>query len=100
MAQYQLKWSDRPIVDYTNFLAAFNSHTDHQVESWWMAKNVSGEPPPLPSRTLVRFTLPALPQGARYFALVSFDDSMNRSPMSNLAQPRPPPPVGSLFLVR
>ncbi|MGQ9662641.1 MAG: exo-rhamnogalacturonan lyase family protein [Kiritimatiellia bacterium] len=100
VAEYQLKWSDRPIVDYTNFLAAFNSHTDHQVEGWWMAKNVSGEPLPLSSRTVVHFVLPSLPSGARYLALVSFDDSMNRSPISNLAQPQPPPPKGSLIVLR
>jgi hypothetical protein len=86
VARYQVKCSDKPIVAYSVFLDAYNRWKHGGVTNWWMAGNLDGEPSPKSAGTTEKFTLSNVPEGARYFAVRSFDDSHNRSGMSNVAQ--------------
>jgi hypothetical protein len=85
VARYQLKCSDRPIVGYEQFLKAWADSNDAGVCNWWMATNLAGEPTPKPAGAAESFALSGIPRGATCFALRCFDDSSNRSAMSNLA---------------
>ena len=51
-----------------------------------MAANVKGEPTPGAAGQKVSFEVTGVPAGAKFFAVVSFDDSSNRSAMSNVAE--------------
>jgi len=84
VVRYQLKCSDRPIVSYGDFLKAWAANDDAKVCNWWVAVNLAGEPEPKAAGTAESFTLSGIPQGAKHFALCSFDDSSNRSAMSNV----------------
>lgn len=96
VARYQVKCADKPILEYLDYLRLYNGNKDEETKfcNWWMAVNLQGEPgtgergQPAPGGEGAResFTVSGVPAGARYFALVSFDDSSNRSPLSNLAQ--------------
>ena len=86
VARYQLKCSDRPIVDYEAFLAAYNGCQDEKVCNWWMAVNLPGEPAPKGAGAAESFTVTGVPAGAKYFALRAFDASDNRAPLSNVAR--------------
>jgi hypothetical protein len=85
-ARYQVKCSDKPIVDYDEFLDAYNKFQDDKCCNWWMAANVQGEPAPKAAGQKESFEVTGLPAGAKYFAVRSFDDSNNRSAMSNQAE--------------
>jgi len=85
VVRYQVKCSHRPIVDYEQFLKAFSKNDDSQVCNWWMATNLTGESMPADPGTRELFTVTGVPKNARYFAVRSFDDSSNRSAMSNAA---------------
>jgi hypothetical protein len=85
VARYQVKCSDRPIVEYETFLNLFNEFKDDAHCNWWMATNLSGEPEPGRTGQRITFTVTGVPAGARYFAVRSFDDSHNRSGISNIA---------------
>jgi hypothetical protein len=80
VVRYQLKCSDKPIVDYETFLKAYAANEDSNVTNWWMAGNVSGEARPGAGR--MSFVV-EVPEGAKHFAVRSFDDSNNRSAISN-----------------
>jgi len=84
VARYQLKCSDRPIVSYEAFLKAWAANEDAKVCNWWMAANLAGEPEPKAPGTAESFTVSGIPPGAKHFALCSFDDSSNRSALSNV----------------
>ncbi|MCG3180972.1 MAG: hypothetical protein BIFFINMI_03339 [Phycisphaerae bacterium] len=84
VAEYQLKWSDKPIVDYEAFLKDWAANTDADVTNWFLAHNVAGEPTPAAGGK-VSFTV-EVPAEAKYFAVRSFDDSSNRSAISNVAE--------------
>lgn len=84
VARYQLKCSDKPIVDYASFLKAFNDFKDDTVTNWWMARNLTGEPTPKAPGAKESFFVTGIPSGTKHFAVRSFDDSMNRSEMSTL----------------
>ncbi|MGQ9662706.1 MAG: hypothetical protein ACUVWX_10290, partial [Kiritimatiellia bacterium] len=86
VARYQLKCADRPIVSYEEFLEAWTRFEDDRVVNWWMAKNLDGEPRPALPGTKELFTITNIPNTARYFAIRSFDDNSNRSPLSNVAE--------------
>lgn len=86
VARYQVKCADRTIVDYQTFLKAFADNRDAAVCNWWMAANVKGEPAPGKPGEKVSFEVTGLPSGAKCFAIVSFDDSDNRSALSNVAE--------------
>lgn len=87
VARYQLKWALLPIIDDKDYDF---SRDDKVKRSFWRASNVSGEPTPNRPGTSERFvvTLPgqALSSRRLYFALVSYDQSGNRSPLSNVAE--------------
>ena len=86
VVRYQVKCSDKPIVDYETFLLKFAANEDATVTNWWMAKNLEAEPRPKAAGTKESFVVTGVPQGARYFAVRCFDDSSNRSAMSNVAE--------------
>jgi len=88
VARYQVKCSEKPIVSYEDFLNAWAANQDRKVRNWWMAANLRGEPEPKAPGTTETFTVTAVPQNAKYFAVRSFDDSRNRSKMSNVATVR------------
>ena len=86
VVRYQVKCSDKPIADYETFLKKFAANEDKTVANWWMTANVTGEPAPQAAGAKESFAVTGVPAGAKYFALVSFDDSSNRSPISNVAE--------------
>ncbi len=86
VTRYQLKCSDRPIVEYERFLALYNNFEDDKHCNWWMATNLSGEDRPGPAGKKVSFTVSGVPDDAKCFALRSFDDSSNRSGISNVCR--------------
>jgi len=86
VARYQVKCSDKPLVVYQDFLAAWKANTDSKVTNWWMAANVSGEPTPGQAGAAERFTISGVPADARFFAVVSYDSASNRSPLSNVVE--------------
>jgi len=85
VVRYQVKCSDKPIVDYTTFLKKWAANEDAGVTNWWLAANLAGEPTPGAAGRKVTFTVIGVPDGARHFAVRSFDDSSNRSALSNAA---------------
>jgi hypothetical protein len=84
-ARYQVKCSDKPIVEYATFLERWKQNQDGGVRNWWLATNLSGEPAPKKAGAREQFVVTGVPAGAKFFAVRSFDDSRNRSAMSNLA---------------
>ncbi len=87
VARYQVKCSGKPIVAYADFLKLFAANKDAEYTNWWMAANMQGEPQPRAARTRETFVVTGVPAGAKYFAVRSYDDSNNRSTLSNVAQP-------------
>jgi len=83
--RYQVKCSEEPIVDYETFLKAYAANTDGKVINWWMAVNLGGEPRPGAPGKKESFELTGVPPGAKHFAVRTFDDSSNRSAISNVA---------------
>jgi hypothetical protein len=83
-----VKCSAKPIVNYETFLKAWESNEDKDVTNWWMAKNLTGEPVPGAAGKKESFAVtgPGLASNAVHFAVVSFDDSSNRSALSNVAE--------------
>jgi hypothetical protein len=86
VTRYQLKCSNKPIVGYREFLRIYNRFEDGRHTNWWMAANLDGEPAPGEPGRRERFAVSGVPEGAGYFALRSFDDSSNRSAISNIAR--------------
>jgi hypothetical protein len=86
IARIQFKWAAQPIVDYVAFLDRFNAHQDMTVCNWWMASNVTGESVDGAAGERVKFVVTGVPEGATHFAVRTFDDSRNRSAISNVAQ--------------
>lgn len=89
VARYQVKCADLPIVDDPDFDFARDSGVRR---SFWRAVNVAGEPPPKTAGSSEDFEVTGVPAGTAllHFVVVSFDDSGNRSGLSNLARaPRP-----------
>ncbi len=84
VTRYQVKCSDKPIVSYGEFLKAWAAGKGDAVTNWWMAANVRGEPAPKAPGAKESFTVQGVPAGAKYFAVRSFDESSNRSTMSNV----------------
>jgi hypothetical protein len=85
-ARYQVKCSEKPIVDYEGFLKAWSANTDAKVTNWWMAKNLAGEPAPKAPGAKESFTVSGVPKGAKYFAVRTYDDSGNRSALGKVAE--------------
>ena len=85
VARYQVKVATLPIVPYE----AWDCARDTGVKrNWWMAANLKGEPAPSKAGTAERFIVTGVTDGdPLYFAVRSFDDSWNRSAVSNVAKP-------------
>jgi hypothetical protein len=86
VARYQLKCSDKPIVDYVTFLDHYRNWNDDKVTNWWMANNLAGEPSPKSAGIQESIVVEGIPKGAALFAVRSFDDSNNRSAISNVIE--------------
>ncbi|HUU89786.1 MAG TPA: hypothetical protein VM238_01105 [Phycisphaerae bacterium] len=85
VARYQVKAATLPIVPYEAWDCARDAGANR---NWWMAANLKGEPAPSKPGTAERFTVTGVPDGQPlYFAVRSFDDSWNRSAVSNVATP-------------
>lgn len=83
VTRYQVKTSDLPIVPYDDFDYARDVG---KKRNWWRAVNLDGEPEPAKPGTKVRFTVTGVPEAATlHFAVRSFDDANNCSPIGNLA---------------
>jgi hypothetical protein len=82
VVHYQVKAAELPIVPYQEWDYARDAG---KRRNWWRAVNCKGEPAPSPPGTKERFVVSGLPPGdGFYFAVRSFDQSSNRSPMSNV----------------
>jgi hypothetical protein len=82
VARYQVKCSDLPIVSYADWDYARDLG---EKRNWWRAANLAGEGRPGAPGAKESFTVTGVPSGAKYFAVRSYDDSWNRSAISNLA---------------
>ena len=82
VTRYQVKASKLPIVPYE----AFDFARDvGKKRNWWRAVNLDGEIVPARHGASERFTVSGVPDTAMlHFAVRSFDDADNRSPMSNV----------------
>ncbi|HOX06672.1 MAG TPA: hypothetical protein PK280_09735 [Planctomycetota bacterium] len=85
-ARYQVKCSDKPIVAYEKFLELWKENKDAGVTNFWMAANLKDEPAPQAAGAKESFTVSGVPANAKFFVVVSFDDSVNRSAPSNVAE--------------
>jgi len=82
-ASYQVKWSELPLEDE----GRYNYREDEgRKHSWWIARNVKGEPAPAKPGKTESFALEGLAPGTYHIALRSFDAESNRSEMSNVVQ--------------
>jgi hypothetical protein len=86
LLRYQVKCSDRKIADYDSFLKIYNDFREAGYCNWFLAGNVDGEPVPKAPGARESFTVTGVPAGAKYFAVRVFDDSVNRSALSNVAR--------------
>jgi hypothetical protein len=81
LARYQVKYAEKPLKDYVdvNYREEFRT-----VAYWNIATNVLGEPQPAAAGAAQKMTVTA-PAGKKlFFAVRSFDDSSNRSKLSNV----------------
>ena len=53
---------------------------------YWWARNVSTEPPPVPAGQTVRFRIQKIRAGKVWFAVKTFDEQSNVSPLSNVVE--------------
>ena len=88
VAVCQVKWGRKPLCDYLEPGEKFRAHFKNDeldVVYWNVARNVLGEPKPKASGQTETMTVKAEP-GACYFGIRSFDDSQNRSELSNVVK--------------
>ena len=86
VVRYQVKAADLPIVPYEQWDF---SRDVGQKRNWWRAVNCQDEPSPSKPTAKERFIVGGVPPGETvYFAVRSFDDSNNRSKMSNVVAVR------------
>jgi len=84
VVRYQVKAAELPIVPYEKWDFARDSG---KTRNWWRAVNCQGEPSPAEAGARERFLVTGVPPGGPvHFALRSFDDSDNRSPISNVVR--------------
>ncbi len=82
--KYQVKVSPLPIVPYEQWEYSRDSG---RKRNWWRAVNCKGEPNPKTPGAVEEFVITDVPDsdnGPLYFAVRSFDDSQNRSRISNV----------------
>ncbi len=83
VVRYQLKHAPLPMVEYE----AYTYPADHgQQWTWWAGYNVTGEPAPAAGGSAQSMVVENVPAGVRHFAVRSYDDSSNQSPLSNIAK--------------
>ena len=88
VARYQVKAAALPIVAYDQWDYARDLGTKR---NWWMATNLAGEPAPAKPGAAERFVVTGVPDGKTlHFAVRTFDDSSNRSALSNVVVPAGP----------
>ncbi len=85
VTRYQVKCSDRKIVEYEPFLKIYNDHQEAGFCNWFLASNVTGEPAPKAPGARESFAVKGVPAGAKFFAVRAYDDSNNRSKISNVS---------------
>lgn len=82
--RYQVKCAELPIVGYEDYDFA---RDDGLKRNFWRATNLNGEPSPSSPGKREEFVVTGVPDSEPlYFALVSRDDSNNRSLLSNTAR--------------
>jgi len=86
VVRYQVKCSDKPLAGYEQFLELFKENKEAGSTNWWMAANLKDEPAPQAPGAKESFAASGVPANAKHFAVVSFDDSSNRSALSNVAE--------------
>jgi hypothetical protein len=86
VVRYQVKCADKPLVDFGKFLELFKEGKEGEVINGWMAANVKDEPAPQAPGAKESFTVSGVPANAKFFAVLCFDDSSNRSALSNIAE--------------
>lgn len=82
--KYQVKVSPLPIVPYEQWEYSRDSS---RKRNWWRAVNCKGEANPKAPGAVEEFVITNVPDsdnGPLYFAVRSFDDSQNRSRISNV----------------
>jgi hypothetical protein len=85
VVRYQVKAAPLPLAAYDNWDYARDLG---RRRNWWMAANCRDEPAPAAPGTSERFIVRGVPSGETlYFAVRAYDDSWNRSAMSNVAKP-------------
>jgi hypothetical protein len=80
--RYQIKYASKPIVENINFLEEPDLVDTHV--NWWAATNLADEPMPASPGQSQEFTLKNLESGTYYFAIRSYDEASNISPLSNI----------------
>ena len=81
--RYQVKAAELPIAAYDDWDYARDTGTRR---NWWRAENCRGEPRPSKPGAEERFIVTGLPAGKTlHFAVRSYDESENLSPLSNVA---------------
>jgi hypothetical protein len=83
VARYQVKVDKLPVLPYENWDFRRDSGLRR---NWWRATNCKGEPAPKSAGSREKFIVTGVPDAVGrplYFAVRSFDDSSNRSAISN-----------------
>ncbi len=83
VSRYQVKAAGLPILPYEKWRYAEHAG---KYRNWWRAANCTGEPKPAAPGQKEKFTVSEVPKGAVWFAIRSFDESQNRSPISNVVK--------------
>jgi len=87
VVRYQVKADALPIVPYEKWDFARDAG---KTRNWWRAVNLQGEPAPGKPGDKEQFTVTGVPEGPTiHFAVRSFDDSDNRSAISNVVAVKP-----------
>jgi hypothetical protein len=82
VVRYQIKCAKLPIVAYDEYDFA---QDDGLKRNFWRAANLWDEPMPSRPGTMEQFTVSGVPSASQlYFVVVSYDDSNNRSKLSNI----------------
>jgi hypothetical protein len=86
VSRYQVKCAQLSIVSYDEYDFA---RDDGLRRNFWRAANVKGEPSPSSPGAREEFVITGVPDSEPlYFVVVSYDDSDNRSSLSNVAKAR------------
>ncbi len=84
--RYQVKFATDPLVENRTSVSSAPVKVASDKCNWWAAKNASGEPVPSTGGSREEFVLDGLGTGAYYFAVRSYDEASNLSPLSNVVR--------------